>query len=188
MNLEKDVCVIGAGVMGLATAYYLLKYGKTVAVLEKGEVGSGASSSCDDMILMQSKKPGIALTLAMESLDMYKELPLELDADIGFLTLGGMVIIEDEKQLKIMEDFVKQQVSYGLDVEIVDRDVLFKKQPHVAGYMIASTYSPSDSQVNPLLLMRALLRKGLNMGMDIFRSTPVQEIKQSGDHWIVKGK
>jgi sarcosine oxidase subunit beta len=188
MNLKKDVCVIGGGVMGLAAAYYLLKAGKTVAILEKGEVGSGASSSCDDMILLQSKKPGIALTLAMESLEMYRELPNELGADIGFLTLGGMVIIEDEKQLKIMEDFVKQQISYGLDVEIVGRDILFKKQPHVARYMLASTYSASDSQVNPLLLMRALLHNGLNMGMDIFRNTPVQEIDQQSDHWKVRGK
>jgi glycine/D-amino acid oxidase-like deaminating enzyme len=31
MNLKKDVCVIGGGVMGLATAYYLLKSGKTIA-------------------------------------------------------------------------------------------------------------------------------------------------------------
>lgn len=29
MNLRKDVCVIGGGVIGLATAYYLLKAGKT---------------------------------------------------------------------------------------------------------------------------------------------------------------
>lgn len=188
MNLKRDVCVIGAGLMGLATAYYLLKYGKTVSILEKGEIGGGASGSCDDMILMQSKKPGIALTLAMESLEMYKELPLELGADIGFLTLGGMVLIEDEKQLKIMEGFVKQQVSYGLDVKIVGRDILFKKQPHLARYMIASTYSATDSQVNPLLFMRALLHKGLNMGMDVFRNTPVQEINQTGDHWKVRGK
>lgn len=187
MNLKKDVCVIGGGVMGLATAYYLLKSGKTVALLEKGEVGNGASSSCDDMILLQSKKPGIVLTLAMESLEMFKGLSDELGADIGFLTLGGMIIIEDEKQLKIMEDFVKKQVSYGLDVEIVGRDVLFKKQPHVARYMIASTYSPTDSQVNPMLLMRAFLRRGIDMGMDLFRYTPVEEISKSGDHWKVMG-
>jgi sarcosine oxidase subunit beta len=99
-----------------------------------------------------------------------------------------MVLIEDEKQLKIMEDFVKQQISYGLDVEIVGRNTLFQKQPHVARYMIASTYSQSDSQVNPLLLMRAFLHNGLMMGMDVFRYTPVQEINQIGDHWKVTGK
>lgn len=188
MNLKKDVCIIGGGVIGLATAYYLLKAGKTVAVLERAEIGSGASSSCDDMILLQSKKPGIALTLAMESLEMYRDLPGELGMDIGFLSLGGMIIIEDDKQLKIMENFVKQQISYGLDVEIVDRKTLFKKQPHVARYMIASTYSKSDSQVNPLLLMRAFLHNGLGMGMDVFRNTSVIDIDQIGDRWIVKGE
>ena len=188
MNLKKDVCIIGGGVIGLATAYYLLRAGKTVAILERAEMGSGASSSCDDMILLQSKKPGIALTLAMESLEIFRGLPEELGMDIGFLSLGGMVIIEDEKQLKIMEDFVKQQVSYGLDVEIVDRKTLLKKQPHVARYMIASTYSKSDSQVNPLLLMRVFLRNGLKMGMEVFRYTPVKEIDQKGDHWIVNGE
>jgi sarcosine oxidase subunit beta len=54
--------------------------------------------------------------------------------------------------------------------------------------MIASTYSKSDSQVNPLMLMRAFLHNGLNMGMDVFRNTFVQEIMQHGDHWKVKGQ
>lgn len=188
MDLKKDVCVIGGGVIGLATAYYLLKAGKSVVILERSEIGGGASSSCDDMILLQSKKPGIALTLAMESLEVYRGLSDELGSDIGFYSHGGMVIIEDEKQLKIMENFVKQQISYGLDVEIVDRNTLFKKQPHVARYMIASTYSKSDSQVNPLMLMRAFLHKGLNMGMDVVRNASVQEIKQQGDHWKVIGQ
>jgi len=58
----------------------------------------------------------------------------------------------------------------------------------VARYMIASTYSATDSQVNPLLLMRAFLRNGINMGMDVLRYTPVQEINQTGDHWMVKGE
>ncbi len=188
MNLKKDVCIIGGGVMGLATAYYLLKAGKTVVILEKAEIGGGASSSCDDMILLQSKKPGIVLTLAMESLEMYRGLSEELETDLGFYSYGGMIIIEDDAQLKIMEDFVKKQCSYGLDVEIVDRNALFKKQPHVARYMIASTYSKSDSQVNPLMLMRALLHRGLTMGLDVFRYTSVQGITRQGDHWKVSGE
>jgi len=188
MNLKKDVCIIGGGVMGLATAYYLLKDGKSVVIMEKAEIGGGASSSCDDMILLQSKKPGIALTLAMESLEIYRGLTDELGMDLGFYSHGGMIIIEDEKQLRIMEDFVKKQISYGLDVEIVGRSTLFKKQPHVARYMIASTYSKSDSQVNPLMLMRAFLHRGLNMGMEVFRNTSVQGIVRQGDHWRVTGQ
>ena len=52
MNIKKDVCVIGGGLMGLSTAYYLSKAGRSVVVLEKKEIGAGASGACDDMILL----------------------------------------------------------------------------------------------------------------------------------------
>ncbi len=174
--------------MGLTTAYYLCREGKSVAVVEKSEIGSGASGACDDMILLQSKKPGIALTLAMESLEIFHGLCDELEGDLGFETRGGMILIEDEKQLRVMEGFVKQQISYGLKVDIVDRATLRKKQPHVADYMIASTYSATDSQVDPLRLMRALLRSSAKKGMEIFRQTPVVAVEPLGDHWLVRAQ
>lgn len=42
-NFNIDVCIIGAGIFGLSTAYYLCKQGFKVAVLEKDFVGSKAS-------------------------------------------------------------------------------------------------------------------------------------------------
>ena len=40
-NLQVDVCVVGAGIAGLTTAYMLTQRGRTVAVLDAGSVGSG---------------------------------------------------------------------------------------------------------------------------------------------------
>ena len=188
MKLNKDVCVIGGGIMGLMTAYYLCKRGRSVVILEKSEIGSGASGACDDMILLQSKKPGIALTLAMESLEMFPGLCEELGGDLGFETRGGMILIEDEKQLRVMESFVGEQRKYGLKVDILDRAAMRKKQPHVADYMLASTYSATDSQVDPLRLMRALLRSATKKGMEIFRGAPVVSIERLGDHWAVAAR
>ena len=42
---EADVCIIGAGLFGLTTAYYLSKEGKKVIVIEKGEIGEKASGN-----------------------------------------------------------------------------------------------------------------------------------------------
>ena len=42
---ETEVCVIGAGLFGLTTAYYLTELGKKVIVLEKGEIGEKASGN-----------------------------------------------------------------------------------------------------------------------------------------------
>jgi sarcosine oxidase subunit beta len=170
--------------MGLAAAYYLTKAGRSVVLLEKDDIGAGASGSCDDMILLQSKKPGIALELALEGLELYKNLSKELDCDIGFKTLGGMVLIEDQKQLQVMEKFVDQQIGCGLSVEIIGRDDLRKKQPHVSGSIIASTYSAVDSQVDPLRLMKALLRRSLDRGLTVLRKTAPVFMERKG-HWRI---
>jgi len=177
MNKVKDVIVIGAGIIGLATAYYLARENKKVLVLEKEEIGAGASGACDDMILLQSKKPGILLEMALESLDMYKHLSDELDVDLEFQNLGGMILIETEKQLSIMEEFVENQNKHGLNVEILDKETVIKKQPFVSRRVVASTYSSIDSQVNPFRVMQGFIKKGQELGMEIKKHSPVKRIK-----------
>lgn len=185
MKTKFDVAVIGAGIMGLSTAYYLLKEGYKVVLLEKNEIGSGASGACDDMILLQSKKPGISLEMSLESLEMYRDLSKELNTDIQFETRGGMIVIEDQEQLRVMEDFVSNQKKYGLEVEIIDKKDVLKKQPHITEKIIASTYSTKDSQVNPFCVMKGFLSKGIDLGLDIKRNICIKEIVQKKDYWKI---
>lgn len=178
-----DVVVIGGGIIGLSSAYYLLKSGKRVLLLEKNHIGAGASGSCDDMILLQSKKPGISLQMALESLEMYKRLSEELGYSVEFETKGGMILIENEQYLHIMEEYVKQQRSYGLDVHIIDEKELRRRQPHVREGIIASTFSDKDSQANPLQAMRGFMRKGISMGLEIKRGAVIKEIDSLQHGW-----
>src|SRR5712671_5726545 len=43
-DVTSDVCVVGAGIAGLTTAYLLAEEGRSVVVLEDGQVGSGETS------------------------------------------------------------------------------------------------------------------------------------------------
>ncbi len=179
MNKNWDVIVIGGGIIGLACAYYLTQDGKRVLLLEKGDIGEGASTSCDDMIFLQSKKPGILLTIAMESLEMYRKLMRDLPVDIEFESRGGMVLIESPNQLSHMEDFVRQQKALGLEVDLLDRNQIRKHSPMVSPHVLASTYSPMDSQVNPLHVMRGFVKVAAAQGMEIKQHTPVADLSSS---------
>jgi len=185
MKHRKDVCVIGGGVMGLTVAYYLCNAGKSVTLAEKKEIGAGASGSCDDMILLQSKQPGIMLKLALESVELYKGIGDELGYDIGFESRGGSILIENDAQLRVMEHFVRLQTENGLHVKIIGQKDLQKMHPMVSNRIIASTYSREDSQVDPLRLMHALLGNCLRSGMEILRPSAAIDIAQKGDHWNV---
>lgn len=181
MKKKYDVIIIGAGIIGLASAYYLATRKKSILLLEKKAIGSGASSACDDMILLQSKKPGLLLKMALESLEMYKHLSRELNIDLEFETRGGMILIETQEQLRIMEEFVKQQKSYGLNVDLIDKSDVRKRQPFIDERVIASTYSPDDSQVNPLKVMQGFYLKGLELGMEVKKGQPVIALNKLTD-------
>ncbi len=183
MHKVFDVAVIGGGIIGLSTAHYLLKSGKRVLMVEKEQFGAGASGACDDMILLQSKKPGISLQLALESIEMYKYLSKELDMDVEFESRGGMILIENEQELAVMEEFVEQQKIFGLDVSIIDKNEVEKRQPHVKSGILASTYSNKDSQVNPLKVMRGFLKKNNKLGLVTIKGAALKEISPFKDYW-----
>jgi sarcosine oxidase subunit beta len=185
MHKVFDVAVIGGGIIGLSTAYYLLKSGKRVLMVEKEQFGAGASGACDDMILLQSKKPGISLQLALESIEMYKHLSKELEMDVEFESRGGMILIENSQELAVMEEFVGQQKRYGLDVSIIDKNEVMKRQPHVKKGIIASTYSNKDSQVNPLKVMRGFLKKSNKLGLVSVKGAAIKEICAFKDYWKI---
>lgn len=180
MNTFYETVVIGGGIIGLSCGYYLSKSGRNVLVLDRAEFGAGSSGACDDMILLQSKKAGVTLELAMESLEMYRGLHEELGCDLGFKQLGGMILIENDRDLSIMEDFVSGQRSCGLDVDIVDRTVVKHRQPHVNEKFFASTYSADDSQVDPLHVMKGFTAAGRKLGMEVLYREGVIGADQSG--------
>lgn len=186
MITKADIVIFGSGVNGLSTAYELSKRGRDVLIVEKNEIGAGASSSCDDMIFLQTKKPGILLEMALRSLELFKELRNELPCDIEFETRGGTILIENEDQLSVMRDFVSKQAQYGLDVEIIDAKALRKIQPFVSAHVIASTYGTRDSQVNPMRLMNAFYAGASKMGARLQRGFAPVSISPRGGHWEIR--
>ncbi len=178
-----DVAILGAGVNGTSIAYELSKRGKKVLLIDRIVMGAGASGSCDDMILLQSKKPGILLEMAFRSLERFESLKDELPSDIEFETRGGTILIEDKEHLAIMEDFVASQNRFGLEVDIIDRKRLLQLQPLVAEDIIASTYSARDSQVNPMLLMKAFLLGARENGLEFLSRTRAIGVERLGSGW-----
>ncbi|OQB94614.1 MAG: Hydrogen cyanide synthase subunit HcnC precursor [Spirochaetes bacterium ADurb.Bin110] len=185
-NIRCDAAVIGAGVIGMSTAYELCKRKKKVILIDKSVIGAGASGACDDMILLQSKKPGILLEMAFRSLELFKALKVELPCDIEFESRGGTILIENQAQLSEMEEFVKSQNKYGLEVEIIDAKELRELQPFVSPNIIASTYSKQDSQANPMALMKALYLASKKLGLEYKSMARPIEISNQLGHWKIK--
>ena len=177
-----DVVIIGGGVIGSSVAYHLAKEKIGAVVLEKEDFISGSSGACEGLLLLQSKKPGIHLELAIASTRRFSQLSEELGFEIEYEQKGGLVIIESEEELDAMKLFVEKQKACGVDLTLLDKDQTLEMEPALSPHIIGATYSPFEGQVNPFLLTRAFLGAAEKLGAKVFTHAEVRGIGISKGH------
>ncbi len=173
MESVVDTVIIGGGIIGAATAYYLTKAGKKVVVLDRGGIGEGTSSACDGCVFLQTKKPGLPLKMAMASADLYEGLEEELGYPIQFRRPGGLILIETEEMREVMEKVVEQQTAQGMEVEFLTGAQTKAVEPLVTDKIAGSVHSPLDGDVSPIHATRAFIKKTADLGGEIRTGTPV---------------
>ena len=172
-----DVVIIGAGVIGASIAYHLAKDNIQAVVLDKKEIAAGSSSACEGLLLLQSKKPGIHLDMALDSIRRFPALEQELGHPIEYENKGGLVVIENEEELDAMQLFVEKQEKHSFDISLLSAEQAREKEPALTGNIIGATFSPLDSQANPMLLTLGFLRSAQKAGTNVFTKTPVRDIE-----------
>ena len=95
---EADVVVIGGGVVGVFTAYYLARRGVKVALVEKGLVGAEQSSRNWGWCRQQNRDAR-ELPLATKSLELWEKLAEETGEDTGFRRCGLLYLSQNENEL-----------------------------------------------------------------------------------------
>ena len=110
-----DVVIVGAGVHGLSTAYYLGKLGiRNVAVLDKGYLGGGASAR-STAIVRANYLTAQGIPFFRESLKLYQHLAQELDFNLLLNQMGRLDIGHTESAVYWLN--LRAQFNQLLDVD-----------------------------------------------------------------------
>ncbi|MFZ5633221.1 MAG: NAD(P)/FAD-dependent oxidoreductase [Bacillota bacterium] len=168
-----DVVIVGGGIVGACTAYFLAKKGVRVTVVEAGDIAAGASGSCDRAIMIQSKNPGLMMQMALAGAEIYRGLESELGAELEYNNAGGMILIENEEEMGVMEQIVKRQRAAGIDVRIIGRREAQERQPAVSPHILGSTYWDGDADVNPMRVCLAMAGAARTLGARFLLHTRV---------------
>src|SRR5487761_1375783 len=115
-----DVVIIGAGVHGLATAYYLAhNHGITnVAVVDKGYVGGGGSGR-NTAILRSNYLTPEGVRFYDRSLRLYQRLATELDFNVMFSRRGHLTLAHSDASLRTMRWRAEVNKAQGVDSEVI---------------------------------------------------------------------
>lgn len=164
----QDVIVIGGGLAGCATAYYLARDGVAVTLLEAGELNALASGSNAGSLHAQiPHDPFIhngpdwatafvpAIRLFKASLDLWRGLESELGTDLEIGIGGGLLVASTEGEMRQIEAKAAIERSAGLEIELLDRDALHRTAPYLAADAIGGAFCPEEGKANPLLVAPA---------------------------------
>ena len=166
-----DVVVIGAGVVGVMTAWELARQGQKVVLLEKGRVACEQSSRNWGWIRAQGRDPA-ELPIVIEARQMWRDMAAEAGEDIGLRTSGVAYLARREKDLADFEAWMPYARDAGLDTRMLTRAETAELMPSQkwAGAM----YTASDMKAEPWLAVPAMARAAARAGVVIRENCAVR--------------
>ncbi|MGD9227313.1 MAG: FAD-dependent oxidoreductase [Desulfobacterales bacterium] len=178
MNTTKtaDVVVIGAGVVGTAIAYFLVRHNMDVILVEKGAITAGTSGKGEGDVLVSDKPPGFDSQLTKLSQDLFPEIANELDYDIGWTQRGSLLAIENEAEMEEAKKFCSQLDAEGLPVRILDKYEVHEDEPYLAPDIVGGMETDCDGSLNPMALAYGLVHGAKKLGAKVLTHHAVTDI------------
>ncbi len=173
-----DVVVIGAGIVGCATAYYLSARGLSVAVFDRSYIASGSTGRCPGGIRQQWATED-HVRLAMKSVEIYKNLDQELGVDTGYRQGGYLIIAKTEEEVRQFQRNMRIQRSLGLPVRWLEPGEIREVVPEldVEGIgAIGAAWNPTDGYADPFKVTYGYARAAERLGAEIFTFNEVRRV------------
>lgn len=191
-SIETDVLIIGAGIAGCSTAFWLADEGVKAVIVDKGSANGQASGGNAGSMHVQllsfdygakAEAGGSnalkTLLLQREAAGMWKDLETKLEKDFEIKTVGGLMVAESQKDIEFLEAKAAAERSVGIDVEVIDSVELHRIAPAVSDKMIGASFCPEEGKINPLVGTQGLLDAALEAGQEVHEGVTVHAISKT---------
>lgn len=185
--MSSDYVIIGGGVVGLSTAWGLLRRGLRVTVLDGDDGSFRASRGNFGLVWVQSKgmnQPRYAQwsqTSAALWGDFAAELGEATGQDLGLEQKGGYDFHFSEESLQAtVEKYEALKETLGGDYpfEVLGHNALRKEEPHIGPKVVGAILHHQDGHANPLRLLQALAADVRRMGGRVLTGKTVTDVSK----------
>ncbi len=170
------VAIVGGGIVGLSSAYYLSSAGADVTVFEKGSIGSGNTERSAGGIRSQFTLPA-NVELSKRSLEVWDNFEERFGVDIGFHRSGYLFLARSEASKERFETAVELQRELGVENEFLSPEEVAEIHDGIRPEAIlGGAYSPNDGYADPHLAIQGFLHAGREAGVSIETQTPIVDL------------
>ena len=180
MSTTADVIIIGGGIEGCSTAYYLAKRGITnVIVLEAQEIMLNGGASRNAGGVRQSGRDPRELPLALYGMkNIWPTLGEELGVDVEYNQGGNLRLGKTEEHLKTLTRLANNAAACGVGVGMISGDEARTINPYLSEEVIGASWCPTDGHANPLKTGLGFYKNALAMGVKFITGEKVLELRK----------
>jgi sarcosine oxidase, subunit beta len=193
-----DIVVIGGGLVGCATAYYLARSKANVLIIEKGELNRQASGQNAGSLHFQLEhrlvkfwdtlKGTISemIPISIMAQDLWSTLEQELQADMEVVQHGGLMLAETEEDVDKLKRKHRLEKELGLDSQLLTGEDARSIAPYLGANVLAAAYCPAEGHANPRVVTLEYAKKARESGVEIRSNTLVMSLNRTGGEWKIR--
>lgn len=164
-----DVVVVGGGIVGTASAYYLAKRGLSVALIEKGHVACEQSSRSWGWCRQQNRDPR-EMPLSLLSMTLWDNLAREIGQDLGFRRTGLVYTTDDPAMLAGWEAWTPTAREFGVETYMLSAAQAAERIPETRRKWVGGLHSVADGKAEPALAAPILAKGARALGTTIHQN------------------
>jgi sarcosine oxidase subunit beta len=162
-----DVIIIGAGSVGLPTAFFLAREKLKVLVIDElPSPGQGQNKSAIGGVRATHSDPAKIQTCQL-SLKVFSSWKQEYGDDIHYNQGGYCFPVYQEQHEKSLKELLVVQKKHGLNIDWLEADEVVRLLPGVNPRGLrGGTHSPEDANISPILAARAFFKQAVTRGAE----------------------
>lgn len=171
-----DIVIIGGGIVGVSTAWFLARQGIRVALCEKGFIAGEQSGRNWGWVRVQGRDPR-EVPMMIESLRIWRTLAEDIGEDVGFIPGGCLYPARTQQELASLEKWQDVAQEYNLSTCMISGDDLAAQVGTAASQWLGGLYTHDDGRAEPHKAAPAIGRAAVRAGANLMTACAVRGIE-----------
>ncbi|WCB92999.1 D-amino acid dehydrogenase [Baekduia alba] len=181
-----DVVVVGAGIVGCATAWECARRGLSVVLLDRGEVSGATTGLGEGNVLCSDKDAGPELALTVLGRALYAELEEIVGPAARIRRKGALIAHPDARTWAGEAARAERLRAAGVACSLLEGpDAVRAAEPELTGELLGALHVPGDLQCDPRAIARGLATRAAEAhGAEVRTGAEVAEVVVAGSRAV----